>query len=126
MKEKKIILQPSERILVEELWKNSPQTVTQLFHTLNAHNGWTKSTVNTMLKRMTDKGILRYEQGKKAKLYYPAAERDFVNSIETENFLSRVYKGSVSLMMNTLIKENKLKENEIQELYDMLKEMEGK
>lgn len=125
MREKKVILQPSERILIEELWKNNPQTITQLFHTLNVQNGWTKSTVNTMLKRMSEKGIIRYEQGKKAKQYYPAVERDFVNSIETENFLSRVYKGSVSLMMNTLLKENKLKESEIQELYDMLKEIEG-
>lgn len=124
MREKKVILQPSERILIEELWKNNPQTITQLFHTLNVQNGWTKSTVNTMLKRMSEKGIIRYEQGKKAKQYYPAVERDFVNSIETENFLSRVYKGSVSLMMNTLLKENKLKESEIQELYDMLKEIE--
>lgn len=124
MKEKQVILQPSERILMEELWKDYPQTVTQLFHTLHMQNGWTKSTVNTMLKRMTEKGIIRYEQGEKARQYYPVAERDRVNCIETEHFLSRVYKGSVSLMMNTLLKEKKLDEAEIQELYDLLKEME--
>ena len=55
---------------------------------------------------------------------YPAAERDVINGAETENFLSRVYHGSVSLMMNTLLREKKLKENEIRELYDILKEME--
>jgi len=124
MKENKIILQPSERILMEELWRESPQTITQLYHTLNEKCGWTKSTVSTMLKRMTEKKLLWYEQGKKAKAYYPLLERDFVNCAETESFLSRVYKGSISMMMSTLLKEKKLEPDEIQELYDLLKELE--
>ena len=94
---RKVILQPSERILMEELWDENPQTITQLFHTLNEKCGWTKSTVSTMLNRMSRKGLLRFEQG-------------------------RVFKGSVSMMMSTLLKERKLKPEEIQELYDMLKE----
>ena len=120
----KIILQPSERILMEELWEESPQTITQLFHTLHEKREWTKSTVSTMLNRMSEKGLLRFEQGRKAKLYFPAVEREAVNFAETESFLERVFKGSVSMMMSTLLKERKLKQEEIQELYDMLKEAE--
>ena len=30
MEEKGMVLQPSERILMEELWKESPQTITRL------------------------------------------------------------------------------------------------
>lgn len=121
---RKVILQPSERILMEELWEENPQTVTQLFHTLNEKRDWTKSTVSTMLNRMSEKGLLRYEQGKKAKLYFPAVEREAVNFAETENFLEWVFKGSVSMMMSTLLKERKLKPEEIEELYDILKEAE--
>ena len=121
---RKVILQPSERILMEELWDANPQTITQLFHTLNEKRDWTKSTVSTMLNRMSKKGLLRFEQGKKAKLYFPAVERDAVNFAETESFLDWVFKGSVSMMMSTLLKERKLKPEEIQELYDMLKEAE--
>lgn len=62
---RKVILQPSERILMEELWEENPQTITQLFHTLNEKRDWTKSTVSTMLNRMSKKGLLRFEQGKK-------------------------------------------------------------
>lgn len=121
---RKVILQPSERILMEELWEKSPQTITQLFHTLNEKRDWSKSTVNTMLNRMSKKGLLRFEQGRKAKLYFPAVEREVVNFAETENFLDRIFQGSVSMMMSTLLKERKLKPEEIQELYDMLKEAE--
>lgn len=121
---RKVILQPSERILMEELWDKNPQTITQLFHTLNEKRDWTKSTVSTMLNRMSKKGLLRFEQGTKAKLYFPAVERDAVNFAETESFLDWVFKGSVSMMMSTLLKERKLKPEEIQELYDMLKEAE--
>ena len=68
---RKVTLQPSERILMEELWEENPQTITQLFHTLNEKRDWTKSTVSTMLNRMSKKGLLRFEQGRKAKLYFP-------------------------------------------------------
>lgn len=121
---RRVILQPSERILMEELWDENPQTITQLFHTLNEKRKWTKSTVSTMLNRMSKKGLLRFEQGQKAKLYFPAVEREAVNYAETESFLDGVFKGSVSMMMSTLLKERKLKPEEIQELYDMLKEAE--
>lgn len=124
MDEEKIILQPSERALMEELWRENPQTITQLYHALEEKCGWTKSTVSTMLKRMTEKGLLRYEQGTKAKNYFPTVEQSTVNYAETQSFLSRVYQGSVSMMMSTLLKQRKLSAEELQELYDMLQETE--
>ena len=39
---RKVILQPSERILMEELWDENPQTITQLFHALHEKRDWTK------------------------------------------------------------------------------------
>lgn len=124
MEKKNIILQPSEWILMERLWEESPRTVMQLFHSLEEDPGWSKSTVNTMLSRMTEKGIIRYEEGKKAKQYYPNINREEAAVAETENLLNRIYQGSVSMMMSTLLKKKKFSKEEIEDLYDMLKELE--
>lgn len=114
-----MILQQSEWIVMEQLWKQSPQTMIQLFHTLEKEPGWSKSTVNTMLKRMVDKKIIRYEEGK-AKLYYPCIEKETAVLSETNRLIDRIYNGSVSMMMNTLVKNKKMTKEEIQELYELL------
>lgn len=117
-----ILLQPSEWVIMEKLWGNSPRTVTQLYHELKEDPGWSKSTVNTLLGRMVKKGILFYEEGKRAKLYYPNVERDAAAVTETESLLERVYKGSVGMMLSTLIRNNNLTKKDIRELYEILGE----
>ncbi len=122
MDDRKVILQPSEWILMEKLWENPPQTIMQLFHALHEEQGWSKSTVNTMLGRMVKKGIIYYEEGQKAREYYPAVVRDDAAIVETEGLLKRIYRGSVSMMLNTLIKNQNISDEELQELYRMLGE----
>ena len=123
--DKNVILGQSEWIIMEKLWENSPRTIMQLFHSLEVEPGWSKSTVNTLLGRMVDKGIIYYEDGGKAKQYYPMVKREEAALAETESLLERVYKGSVSMMMSTLVKKKKISKEEIDELYGILKELEG-
>lgn len=120
------ILGQSEWIIMEKLWEQQPRTIMQLFHSLEEDPGWSKSTVNTLLGRMVDKGIIYYEDGGKARQYYPRIKREEAALAETENLLSRVYKGSVSMMMSTLVKKRDFTREEIQELYDILEGLEGR
>ena len=62
-----VILGQSEWIIMEKLWEQQPRTIMQLFHSLEVDPGWSKSTVNTLLGRMVDKGIIDYEDGGKAR-----------------------------------------------------------
>ena len=124
--DKNVILGQSEWIIMEKLWENSPRTIMQLFHSLEVEPGWSKSTVNTLLGRMVDKGIIYYEDGGKAKQYYPMLKREEAALAETESLLERVYKGSVSMMMSTLVKKKQFSREEIEELHDILNELEEK
>ncbi len=121
MKKENAILQQSDRYIMEKLWEESPRTITQLYHELKEEQGWSKSTVNTLLTRMVEKGIIYYEEGCRARQYYPAVKREDAAVAETENFLQRVYKGSVGMMMNTMIRESAFSHEEIEELYEILR-----
>lgn len=125
LRKKDIILQQSEWILMEKLWDNGFMTIMQLFRALEVDPGWSKSTVNTMLKRMMDKEIISYKEGEKARQYYPLISRDEAALAETESLLDKIYEGSVSLMMSTLVKKKKISKKELDELYDILNELEG-
>lgn len=111
---------------MEKLWEQQPRTIMQLFHALEVDPGWSKSTVNTLLGRMVDKGIIDYEDGGKARQYYPKIRREEAALAETESLLSRVYKGSVGMMMSTLVKQRNFTKEEIRELYDILEGLEGR
>ena len=124
MGKENIILQQSEWIIMEKLWEEHPRTIMQLYHALKEAPGWSKSTVNTLLGRMVDKEIIYYEQGTKAKQYYPNVSRDDAALAETESLIERVYQGSVSMMMNTLVKKKDFSKEEIRSLYDILKGLE--
>ena len=123
---KKIVLQSSEWIIMEKLWEDNPRTIMQLYHVLKEEPGWSKSTVNTLLGRMVKKEIISYKEGLKAKQYYPNINRDDAAVVETESLIDRVYQGSVSMMLSTLVRSRHLSENDIKELYQILEESEGK
>ena len=117
-----ITLQPSEWIIMEKLWERPPKTIMQLYHELEDAPGWSKSTVNTLLGRMVKKEIIYYKEGTKAKQYYPNVSRDEVALAETQSLLARVYQGSVSMMLSTLIRSHNLNDADIRELYQILGE----
>lgn len=126
MSDRNVILQQSEWIIMEKLWEESPRTIMQLYHALKENPGWSKSTVNTLLKRMVNKGILYYEEGERAKQFFPNIDRATAACAETESLLNRVYRGSVSMMMSTLVEQKNFTKEEVEELYHILGELEEK
>ena len=111
------MLTNSEWHVLDCLWGRAPQTVTQLVPVLKEKVGWAKSTTITTLRRMEVRG--------RAKHYFPAVEREKAARQETRSFLDRVYQGSVGLMVSSMAREKALTQEEIEELYAILKEAEG-
>jgi BlaI family penicillinase repressor len=83
--------------IIECLWRESPRTIVGIWHALEDETGWSKSTVNTLLGRMAEKGLVRYEEGHRAREYYPCVAREAAAAAETRSLLERVYRGSVGL-----------------------------
>lgn len=117
----KVKLSDSEWNIMELLWEKSPRTMTEITKALSDVTGWTKHTVITYLKRMEEKGVLHHEEGTKAKQYYPDLSKEDATLKETEHFLDKVFKGKMGLMLNTMVQQNALSEDDIDELYEILK-----
>ncbi len=120
------MLGKSEWYIMEKLWEVAPRTYVQLCHELKENPGWSRSTVQTMLERMTEKGILRFEVIGRAKHYYPNVARDDAAIAETRSLLERAFEGSASLMMSTLVRKQQLSQEEINALYAILQGAEVK
>lgn len=121
---RKTTLSNGEWKIMNLLWEQSPQTFTQLFDALKADTGWAKGTVFTMLERMEEKGAVRIETSGRSKLYSPLWEKEQAVGHETESFLSRVYGGSLGLMVSSMAGQKALSQEDIDELYAVLREAE--
>lgn len=119
-----IRLSEAEWKVMGALWEEAPQTIMQMTRRFQETTGWTKHTIMTFLRRMEDKGAVRYEAGERAKLYYPQIERQEAALQETEDFLERVFEGRMGLMLNTMVEQKALSGKEISELYEILKQAE--
>lgn len=117
-------LSESEWKIMTMLWEKEPMTIMQLTAALKSETGWTKNTVITLLKRMEKKNAVAYEQGETAKKYYSLLKREDVGVSETRSFLKRVYRGSLGMMINSLIEQDAVSKEDIDELYGILKKAE--
>ena len=117
-----IDLTNAEWNVMDCLWEKAPQTGREIVDTLRERVGWSKSTTLTMLKRMTEKKLISCEDGQKLRMYSPCIDRDAAVKKETESFLNRVYKGSISLMVSAMTQKQELSKEEVKELYEILKQ----
>jgi len=106
------------------LWEGAPKTLSRLVSELREHTGWSKGTVFMMLSRLGEKGAVRFEEGGRFKLFYPAISKEEAALQETESFLSRVYGGSLSLLVASMAGQKAISKQEIDELYEILQKAE--
>lgn len=119
-----IKLSEAEWKVMNLLWEDAPQTMMQITNHFKGTTGWTKHTVMTFLRRMEEKGAIHHEEGSRAKLFYPDIEKTEATFQETEEFLDKVFNGRLGLMLNTMVERKTLSEEEIAELYGILKKAE--
>ena len=117
-------LTEAEWKLLECLWDFSPRTGRETVDYMSSHVGWTRSTTLTMLRRMTEKGLISCDESGTVLMYSPLVRRDEAVHRETRSFIDRVYKGSVSLLINNLSEKQKLSKEDIDELYAILRRAE--
>ena len=121
---KHITLSEGEWKIMKLLWKKSPYTLGELAKVLEGETGWTRATVFVMLKRLIAKGAVRMDDSGKLQEYYPLIKREDVIPQEVDSFLSRVFDGSVGMMISALTDRKSLTKTDIAELRHILDEAE--
>jgi BlaI family penicillinase repressor len=75
---------------------------------------------------MEEKGFIGSALENGVKTYFPLLHREEAALKETESFLDRVYDGSISLLVSAMTHKRALPQEEIDQLYALLDELEGK
>ncbi len=124
MDKKNIDLTTAEWNLMECLWDHSPRSGREAVDYMKDYVGWNRSTTLTMLRRMSEKGYIHCDDQAEPMLYSANLNREDAVLHETRSFIDRVYKGSVGMMLSAMTKKQELSREEINELYEILKQAE--
>ena len=122
---RQLSLSAGEWQIMECLWENSPRTLMEMVRELSPSTGWHKSTVVTMVGRLEAKGAVRYEDGGRAKAYYPVLRQSDAARRVTRHFLDKVYGGRLGIMLNAMVDSQALSQADIEELSAILEKAKG-
>ena len=121
-----ISLTQAEWSVMECLWEAGPLTGREVTARMEARCGWSRSTTLTLLGRLEAKGAVKGAPAERGpKVFSPVLRREDAALRETEDFLDRVYHGSLSLMVSALTERQALSREELDQLYELLKGLEG-
>jgi len=122
--DKNHVIPQSEWQVMELLWQQ-PRTLMQLVSALQESIGWSKSTVTTLVRRMVEKELIAFDTEGRTKIFRAAVTREDVVAQETDSLLRKAYRGSVGLMLCSMVQQYKdLTKQDIDELYAILKQAE--
>ena len=117
-------LTPTEWHLMECLWDHAPRTGREAAEYMTRSQGWSRSPTLPLLRRMTAKGFIGCREENGLHVYVPLLARSEAAVRETDSFLNRVYRGSVSTLLSAVTQRQNLTKAEIEELYDIIRKAE--
>lgn len=103
------------------IWENEPLSSSLLAKLAEEEMGWKKSTSYTVLKRLCDRGIFANQKGTVRSLL----SREEFYAARGEQFLREGFRGSLPAFLAAFSKRNKLSDQDIQELQELIRQMRG-
>ena len=112
----------SELRFCEILWEHQPVRSSELAHLCTEKLGWKKSTTYTVIKRLTERGVVQTEDAGVTAL----VSRDQVQRAESRAFVERNFSGSLPGFLNAFVGGRGLSAEEADELRRMIADLEEK
>ena len=109
---------------MELLWITPNLTIGEIKAGLS-YTGWSESTIKTLVRRLVQKEAIVADNTSGQFVYAPLVSEEECKQKETRHFLSRIYHGSVKMLMASLASESKLTDEETKQLLRMIEKMEG-
>ena len=100
------------------LWENEPIKSTELAKLCEEKLGWKKATTYTVIKRLTERGVIKSEKAVITSLI----TKEEVQAAEVEEVVEKTFEGNVPQFLAAFTRGRKLSKSEIDEIQKMIDE----
>lgn len=113
----------AEMKIMKVIWGSKSPLTSKIIMEKVSQTEWKLTTVVTFLGKLIDKGFVLSEKvGRQhAYLYSSLVSEEDYKLMQTQNFVSNIHKGSYKSLINTLVKDDKLTSDDLEELHQFIK-----
>ena len=115
-------LSPSETEILRLVWQLDKATVQEVCDKLPARRKIAYATVQTLLRRLENKGYLKHDIKGKAHVFFAAVEKEHVVKRSVGDFLDRLFGGDPIPLMQYLAEHGKISSDDIDRLKKLAEE----
>ncbi len=112
----------AEWTVMKMLWRKQSATTSEVIKALEGSTRWKPSTIQTLLGRLVQKGVLSFDKQGREYNYRPVLNADECRHTASRSFLSRVFDGRVAPLLATLVEHEELSSEDIADLKRILDE----
>lgn len=102
------------------VWEHAPVSTNEITERLTKTTSWSPKTIQTLIKRLVNKGALSYEKESRMFVYTPLVEQGEYIGQQSSSFLKRFYNGDITAMVSSYIENDRLSQEEIASLRSLL------
>lgn len=121
MRSQKIHVSDSELAVLQVIWKFGPAKVAEIQeHVRTPQRQWAYNTVQTLLVRLENKGVVESRKVGRANVFSASLSREEYLDQHLENLAERVFDGNKAPLMIALVENQALSKDEIARLRALL------
>ena len=94
------------------LWKHEPINSTKLAKICNEELGWSRTTTFTVIKRLSDRGVVKNENATVTSL----VSKEEIQAAQMEEMVEKTFEGSLPAFIAAFAKGQSLTDSQIQEI----------
>jgi len=98
------------------LWEHEPVKSTELVKLCEEQLGWKKATTYTVIKRLSERGVLKSENAVVSSL----VSKEEVQAAEIDELVEKTFQGSLPAFIAAFTKHKRLSEKEVREIRRMI------
>ncbi|HBY39263.1 BlaI family transcriptional regulator, penicillinase repressor [Marisediminitalea aggregata] len=118
----KIDISEAEYEVMLVLW-NKPELTSKLILE-NLDKAWQLTTLNTLLNRLVKKQVVAYTKSGREYIYHPLVAKEHYVEQESQDFVQKLFGGSLSPLVAHFSKSQKLQQKDIDALKKLIEEWE--
>ena len=110
----------AEYQVLKIIWEQSPVSTNEVVEKLQETTAWKPKTIQTLLARLVKKEAVSYKKCGRVFVYTPLVQEAELLEQESESFLQRYYDGTLNSMVVNFLEQDKLSQDDINELLHIL------
>ncbi len=114
----------AESLVMEALWRKTPQSAEEVAATVGAEQEWSETTVKTLLNRLLTKKAVAAERDGRRYLYSPLIARTEYVQDESRGLIDRLFDGRLAPLVSHFAETKQLSADDISELKRLIAELD--